>query len=848
VTDDTATIVGTAEPGSTLQINGEEVEVAGDGSFSHEVAVSIENETFTLTAHDAAGNSSEEVIVIIIAGSPSPTMEEPTSPTNDSPQTLRGSKLNSIGIVLRADGADPGTVVPPDANESWEFDLDLQLGTNTFYVSGVSDKGHPSCEELGPFTIIYTDVCAADVNDDFPAATTNPVLPVTGTRCEGVSVHWRWEDQAIGDATESVSLADEAEWSFDLDLREGMNVFYVHYRDDEDAPGPEAGPFTVILDTTPPNPPTFDPEPEAQMIEGRVDLQGAKDEDTNLCLRRDQEPECTEVVPINAAGDWSATDVPVLVGENFLCISSADRAGNTSEETCVTVTGVPNQRPTIFIDEPRDGSAINEAPFRVRATVTDSNGLAEVQICLDDDCAEATDIGGDQFERTITPGDFENGSAHLVIVRAENDFGGDAEASVTVNFLVGGVLISDLTPRQEAAQPRVAVDGQGRVHVVWEDYCSEEEDCEVLVPNNFPPDILHRMYDGGAWSEITTISDAEGDALSTAADIVADSNGDIHVVWSDTGDIDSNGSDSDIYHRSFDNGEGEWGDINIISAGSTSEDFGAAIAARSDGTLYAVWQRRVQDFPGDIDIFGAAWAGNGWTVPTVISDHEADAVSRNPDVAIDNIGTVYITWQEDIDDDDDERIDRREIMVRWVDGEDSGPVELVSRNPNGGLALLPRVATSSLNEAHILWQDTGDNIAIPRAGDDWDIVRNRYSRDDGFVQGNAYTLITLNSDEFSGDAAISVNPATDNEFIVWTEEDADANDADIFYSHVFFGAPDPPTKVSTGDAFNVGSDTADVLYHTESNTLHIVWVDQGDIDTSGDDADIYYLAITIEDF
>lgn len=846
VTEDSATISGTVAEGETLHVNGEPVETAADGSFEVEIPAG-EDTPSTLTAVNAAGVEGEPVEVSVIAGAPTPTMDEVTSPTNETTQTLTGTKSNAVGIVIRSEGQEEGLeVVAPDSEETWSYDLDLAAGENTFYVSGISDKGRRSCEELGPFTILYSDTCPAEVNDDFPDLTNQAALPVTGTRCEGVSVMWRFEGESLDDAREGVALGDDAEWEFELTLQEGVNVFYVHYRNEDGLPGPEAGPFTVELDTTPPAPPTFDPEPPANIVEGQIDLQGAKDADANICLRLDQAPDCEEIVNINAAEDWRYNDFLVTVGQNFLCISSADLAGNVSAETCATIEGAPNQVPNIFITEPFDGSAINNESFRVRATVTDSNGLDSVEICLDDDCAEATDIGGDEFERTVTPGDFENGSSHLVIVRAENSFGAEAEASVTVNYLFGGLLLSETTPVQDAFSPKVAVDGSGRVHVVWEDNCSQEETCEHIIPNNFPPDIFHRVFDG-EWSDITVVSAATGDDQSSYPDIVADSDGNIHVVWQDTGDIDSNGADADIYHRTFDNDTSEWGDYDVISAGSTMEDGNPSVAAGSDGSLYTVWERRSLDFPNDRDIYGAVWAGDGWTVPVKISDQEGDGVSGNASVGVDNLGIAYVVWQDAIDDDDDGRPDDRDILIRWVDGLEMGPVELVSRHPNDGThSLLPRVAMSSQNEAHIVWQDNGSNV-FRDAGDDYDIVRNRYSTE-GFAQINAYTPITIDSENNSGDASISINPATDNEFIVWAEDNDDRSDADVYYSHVIFGAPSEPVQVSAGPQFNVGSGTPDTYFHPESDTLHVVWIDEGNVEQSGSDFDIYYLAITIEDF
>jgi hypothetical protein len=421
-----------------------------------------------------------------------------------------------------------------------------------------------------------------------------------------------------------------------------------------------------------------------------------------------------------------------------------------------------------------------------------------------------------------------------------------AEESISVNYLFGGILLSTSSPVQDSLGPKVAVDGSGRVHVVWEDNCAQEEACEHLIPNNFPPDIFHRVFDG-QWGTTTVVSNATGDDQSAYPDLVADSDGNIHVVWQDTGDIDSNGSDADIYHRTFDNDDAEWGEIDIVSAGSTVDDLNPSIAAGSDGSLYAVWERRSFDFPSDRDIYGAVWAGDGWTVPVKISDQETDAVSGNANVGIDNLGIAYVVWQDAIDTNDDGSPDDRDILVRWVDGLEMGPVETASRHPNDGThSLLPKVAMSSQNEAHIVWQDNGDNV-FRDAGPDYDIVRNRYSTE-GFAQVNAYTPITLNSDNYSGDAAVSINPATDNEFIVWAEENDDRSDTDVYFSHVIFGAPSMPTLISSGPQFNIASGTPDTLYDPMSGTLHVVWIDGGDVPNSGTDFDIYYLAVTLEDF
>ncbi len=147
---------------------------------------------------------------------------------------------------------------------------------------------------------------------------------------------------------------------------------------------------------------------------------------------------------------------------------------------------------------------------------------------------------------------------------------------------------------------------------------------------------------------------------SQAAVIDIDNNGTIHVVWQDNSFGTWGGSypDSEIMYTSYKEGFG-WSNITIISDGyngyywndqvSTDPD----ISVDNSGTIHVVWQDNTNGVWGtDGEIMYVNYTdGLGWSNVTVISDgylgyYWNDLGSNSPSIAVDNSGTIHVVWSD----------------------------------------------------------------------------------------------------------------------------------------------------------------------------------------------------------
>ena len=115
---------------------------------------------------------------------------------------------------------------------------------------------------------------------------------------------------------------------------------------------------------------------------------------------------------------------------------------------------------------------------------------------------------------------------------------------------------------------RIAADGNGNVHVVWQGFRDRVSK------------ILHARWDGSGWSDETAVSGPEGD--NWAPDIAADSKGNVWVGWDGYAAGDFN-----VYVRRL-RANGSWDDIRQITA-SPAFDANAALACDANDRLWIAW-------------------------------------------------------------------------------------------------------------------------------------------------------------------------------------------------------------------------------------------------------------------
>ena len=831
------TITGVAEAGSTVAVDGDEVSVEEDGSFSIVVDLREGTNTFNVTATDAAGNEGDALVVTLNKGVTTPTVDPVESPFDGDVQTITGTKGAGTAVAVSLDEESWTTVVQPNNETTFSFDLDLEGGNNTFWVRGENAAGDASCDVVGPFEIFVSDVCRPSVvNGPFTSPTREAQLTVSGEKCPDTGVWLRYADQTLADATEQVALNGSSQFEFEFTLNEGENTFFIHNQDGDGIFSAGDGPFTVVLDTTPPAIPVYDPEPNNQTGDAELTLTGIKEANSNLCLRRDTEPVCTQIEPLSASTDFEFS-LLLNPGDNFFCLSSFDAAGNQSDPdgNCVTIRLV--EESSVVWLQPLNGTIITQNAFNARVQAQDENGIESVEICFDANCGAASEDGEGRYARMITPGELTNGSVHELVATATNTAGVRGSATIRVVYVVGGLLLSDSIVA-DSERPVIDVDGDGNLHVVWADNCSQFAECDVETDNNLPYDIFHRQFDGETWSDITNLSINQGDADSRNPAIAADEQGRIHVVWEDAGDILDSGGDFDIFHKIYNPDDGSWTQARLVTSNSATDDTNAQIATGPGAAVAVAWQRRDG---GDNDIYISRYTNNSWSAEILITDDANDGDSRGADLAIDNLGNILVTWQDrgDINGSGGDF----DIWLRSYSTNGSlGDYILVSDGVGDGASFQPKIVAGTDGFAHIIWRD---NTSLLDSGSDLDIFYRRYSAANGL---ESYRLITAHpNDATSDEANLTINPNTNALYISWTESgdlfSNSGDDGDVYFME-YNQAPGPISLVSSG-AFNSVSEWSVMAFDRRTQNLHIVWEDSSVIGNNGDDKDVFYLGVNL---
>ncbi len=147
--------------------------------------------------------------------------------------------------------------------------------------------------------------------------------------------------------------------------------------------------------------------------------------------------------------------------------------------------------------------------------------------------------------------------------------------------------------------PSLAVDSSGNVHIAWYD----ETD---YAGAGIDTDIFYKHWDASSSSwTITEVVSTESTALSERPSLAVDSAGDVHIVWYDYTNFAGAGTDVDIFYKSWNASSSSWTITEVISTESTSSSVNPSLAINSDGTVHVAWSDWT-DYAGagtDYDVF-----------------------------------------------------------------------------------------------------------------------------------------------------------------------------------------------------------------------------------------------------
>ncbi|RVQ78812.1 hypothetical protein EJS81_02465 [Enterobacter hormaechei] len=395
--DNTPTLSGRAEPGSTVNIidNGQvigstKVNPDGTWSFTPDQALSNGEHDLTTTVTDPSGNTGPEGSHVVITVDVVPGKVEITGVTDDAgsvtgslsqnavtddtrPQISGTAKAGSTVTIM--DGSNVLGTTTAGADGTWSFtpSVDLGRGEHTFTATAKDPMGNESASSSWTVTIdtdapvkptidaALDDVGSVQGNLANGGTTDDPTPTLSGKAEAGSTVKIYDQNGLLGEVTAKA----DGTWSFSpvAKLPEGEHRFHVTATDRAGNTSADSDDFVLTLDYTAPDASklaiteVYDDVKTA----GVVASGGETDDNRPLIKGTGAEPGNTITVyngdkvigtaTVQADGTWSLEPTtPLPDGRYTLTAKETDGVGNVSGpsgEYIINVATVPPQAPTL---------------------------------------------------------------------------------------------------------------------------------------------------------------------------------------------------------------------------------------------------------------------------------------------------------------------------------------------------------------------------------------------------------------------------------------------------------------------------------------------------------------------
>ncbi|MEP9294258.1 Ig-like domain-containing protein [Enterobacter hormaechei] len=395
--DNTPTLSGRAEPGSTVNIidNGQvigstKVNPDGTWSFTPDQALSNGEHDLTTTVTDPSGNTGPEGSHVVITVDVVPGKVEITGVTDDAgsvtgslsqnavtddtrPQISGTAKAGSTVTIM--DGSNVLGTTTAGADGAWSFtpSVDLGRGDHTFTATAKDPTGNESSSSSWTVTIdtdapvkptidaALDDVGSVQGNLANGGTTDDPTPTLSGKAEAGSTVKIYDQNGLLGEVTAKA----DGTWSFSpvAKLPEGEHRFHVTATDRAGNTSADSDDFVLTLDYTAPDASklaiteVYDDVKTA----GVVASGGETDDNRPLIKGTGAEPGNTITVyngdkvigtaTVQADGTWSLEPTtPLPDGRYTLTAKETDGVGNVSGpsgEYIINVATVPPQAPTL---------------------------------------------------------------------------------------------------------------------------------------------------------------------------------------------------------------------------------------------------------------------------------------------------------------------------------------------------------------------------------------------------------------------------------------------------------------------------------------------------------------------
>lgn len=316
--------------------------------------------------------------------------------------------------------------------------------------------------------------------------------------------------------------------------------------------------------------------------------------------------------------------------------------------------------------------------------------------------------------------------------------------------------------------PRIAVDHQGSLHVVWQDSIGGESGIFWALRSS-----------DGSWSAPQKITGSS--ANSSAPDIAVDAQGNPQVVWKEEL---THGNAGIMYATR--SGETDWL-TQSISDNSGGSGF-PSIAVDGEGNLHVVWQDSLQITGGYLDILYATKPSDGdWSPPLNISNSQRP--STRPRIAVDGENNPHVVWEETYDEYATDI--RPQYNTRSGGNWLAQPENILPSSTEGIMFCHPDIAVDPAGKPQVVWYDN-----TRQTTDGYPIWSIGYATRQDNGEWLTWPNISLNS-LVATEATIAVD-ASGNAHVVW-QQSTTQGDIDVVYSTLLTSAPDKPSNSSPQD-------------------------------------------------
>lgn len=193
-----------------------------------------------------------------------------------------------------------------------------------------------------------------------------------------------------------------------------------------------------------------------------------------------------------------------------------------------------------------------------------------------------------------------------------------------------------------AGYPALALDAAERPQVAW--YGIREGPLPASTRHGSIYEIFSTGFDGRAWSRPLLISPGLPDSINAA--LAAGRRGRVHAVW-----YQYNGR---AYQVRYAERNSAWtGPEGVFRA--SSDEFNPDLAVDAEGQVSVVWEHH----DGDLSfIYYVRRTGERWGAPVALTEGAPPA--HHPAIAITSSGNVYVVWDQD-----DGQVYQRRFAGRW---------------------------------------------------------------------------------------------------------------------------------------------------------------------------------------